>query len=401
MNTMKLMYKTAVIVLLVAVFGLNSFMAASAVEKQPLEVETAVSIPVETTLTDQGVRRSHTVWLEMINGAKSSLDFELFYLAGKDKDILDPIIDAVIKAADRGVRVRFLVGPVNKSMRKNTVAVLDRFKNHKGISHTFFDWRKLTGGIQHAKYFIVDRKEVFVGSQNFDWRAMKHIHETGLRIKHPAIAEALHRIFEADWLFNNGDKTAYEKLKQGKPLTFPKNLYLVSTPAQCNPPGVKTAIDELIHLIDAAKKKITIQLLKFHEDVWKRTEDWTLISDALTKAAKRGVTVKMLISNWQIKKPGLAALKKLAKEEKIHVKIVTIPDSKTGFIPYARVIHSKVMRIDDMLCWVGTSNWGYGYFYNSRNVEVVTRHAETAAALDRLFLALWTSTYAVPVEKAD
>ena len=39
----------------------------------------------------------------------------------------------------------------------------------------------VAGGVQHAKFFIVDGEEVFLGSQNFDWRALKHIHELGVR----------------------------------------------------------------------------------------------------------------------------------------------------------------------------------------------------------------------------
>ena len=82
----------------------------------------------------------------------------------------------------------------------------------------------------------------------------------------------------------------------------------------------------------------------------------------------------------------------------IVVKFATIPPSREGFIPYARVIHSKVMRIDKDLSWVGTSNWGHGYFYTSRNVEVITYNPSIAQTLDRLFSRLWKSPYTYPVE---
>ena len=37
------------------------------------------------------------------------------------------------------------------------------------------------GGVLHAKYFIVDDRDAFFGSQNFDWRALEHNYELGAR----------------------------------------------------------------------------------------------------------------------------------------------------------------------------------------------------------------------------
>ena len=77
----------------------------------------------------------------------------------------------------------------------------------------------------------------------------------------------------------------------------------------------------------------------------------------------------------------------------IEVRFAVIPPARRGFIPYARVIHSKVMRVDDDISWVGTSNWGYDYFFRSRNVEVVLRRPAVARVLDEIFLSLWNGPY--------
>ena len=58
---------------------------------------------------------------------------------------------------------------------------------------------QLSGGIIHAKYLLVDGKQAFVGSQNFDWRALEHIHETGLRITDETVVSQVQAIFEQDW----------------------------------------------------------------------------------------------------------------------------------------------------------------------------------------------------------
>ncbi len=364
------------------------------------EFEVVTTIPSETLLDARGTRRAADVWVEMIAGAKERLDFAQFYLATKPGERLEPVIDAVIAAAGRGVKVRFLVGtPVNDGMKVLTFAVVERLKKHSNIDVTMFNWKELTGGILHAKYFIVDGAVAYLGSQNFDWRALKHIHETGLLIKEKHFAQGLTAIFEADWRYNNGDKDAYKGLAQKKSLVFPPKAYLVSSPGSFNPPGVKSGIDVLLNLIDKAKKHITVQLLDYSEARYGASKTYEDIGNALSRAAGRGVRVRMLVSDWNKRKPKVDSVKKLAKVPNIQVKFVTIPQSKkAGFIPYARVIHSKVMRIDDTLCWVGTSNWGYGYFYSSRNVEAVVHDPPTAKTLDRLFQQLWTSPYAYPVE---
>mgnify|MGYP002148736040 CR=1 FL=1 len=95
------------------------------------------------------------------------------------------------------------------------------------------------------------------------------------------------------------------------------------------------------------------------------------LDNAVRAAAARGVSIKLMVSNWNTDPLELPYLKSLAVLPNVQVKIVTLPQAKQGFIPYARVIHSKTMEIDGQVAWVGTSNWLGGYLDNSRNLEVV------------------------------
>ena len=47
-------------------------------------VEVVQSVPLETTLSVAGIRETQAVWLEMINGAQSTLDLEQFYVSDQD-----------------------------------------------------------------------------------------------------------------------------------------------------------------------------------------------------------------------------------------------------------------------------------------------------------------------------
>ncbi len=354
----------------------------------PVEVEVVTTIPVETSISGAGTRAASTVWPEMIRGARNTLDVAEFYLSTEPGSALEPVIAEVLEAGRRGVRVRILS---DAGMAMTYPGTLARLKGKPGIEARHFDWRKLNGGILHAKYFVVDGREAYVGSQNFDWRALSHIHETGLRIRDPRFARALANIFEADWRYSGGDAAAYREPTATPPVRFPKDARLVASPAEFNPPGVGNALEELIRLLDSSRQRVTVQLLSYSVETPKGR--FVPIDEALRRAAGRGVSVRLLVADWNLRPSQVAGLKGLALVPNIEVRFAVIPPAARGFIPYARVVHSKVMRVDDDVCWVGTSNWGYDYFFRSRNVEVILKHPDIARVLDRLFLSLWEGPY--------
>ena len=361
------------------------------------DVEVVTSIPVETAISRAGTRDAAVVWQEMIGGARRSLDLAEFYLSSEAGQALEPVIDAVLAAGRRGVRVRILC---DAGMAKTYPETLARFQGKPNIEPRFFDWRELTGGVLHAKYFVVDCREAYVGSQNFDWRALSHIHETGLRIRDTRLARELARIFQADWRHSGGDGAAYLPSAGAAPICFAPDALLVASPAEFNPPGVGSALEALLALLDKAQQRITVQLLSYSVEAPQKGGQgrFLIIDQALRRAAARGVNVRLLVSDWNLRRSQIEGLRELARVANIEVRFAVIPEAASGFIPYARVIHSKVLRVDDDVCWVGTSNWGHDYFFRSRNVEVVLRRPGVAKVLDALFLSLWAGPYAHKLE---
>jgi len=349
-------------------------------------VTAVVTIPVETILEADDSSSTVEAWLEMICSARRTIDLAEFYLASRAGERLEEVITALLQKARQGINVRVLA---EKKMAAVYPEVLARLTATSGIAVRLFDWQELNGGILHAKYLIVDGRECFVGSQNFDWRSLKHIHETGLRVRDTRICAALSAIFTADWDYSGGDRSAYEKLKLAKPYPFDPALRLTASPAPFLPPGVMPSLKALTELIEDAQQEITVQLLTY------TTEDgrFSTLADALKRAATRGVRVRMLIADWNLRPEGLVGLRRLARIEGVEVRVAAIPPAREGFIPYARVIHSKVMRVDRDRCWLGTSNWGEDYFQRSRNIELIVESASLAVVLDGLFRSLWESPY--------
>lgn len=121
-----------------------------------------------------------------------------------------------------------------------------------------------------------------------------------------------------------------------------------------------------------------------------------MTDNALRSAAARGVQIELMVANWNTK-AGYRPLKSPALVPNVQIKVVTIPPASSGFIPFARVIHSKLMTIDDEIARVGTSNWTGGYLDNSRNLELVMHSAAMSGRLDKLYQQLWNSVYAEPL----
>jgi phosphatidylserine/phosphatidylglycerophosphate/cardiolipin synthase-like enzyme len=350
------------------------------------------SIPKETALAHPDLAFAKDAWINMIHGAKGRLDFGEFYIATEPGGALEPVLTELEQAASRGVKIRFVLS--NRMLDQDPKA-LARLKAIKGLDLRIFDLGA-RHGIIHAKYFLVDGKEAFIGSQNFDWRALEHIHELGIRSTDPRIVDRLQAVFEVDWRFaldqHVPDPTAVPVLDK----VFP-DAELVASPAFLAPGQVRPAITALVQLMAQAKTHIQVQLLTY-SPVSGKGDYWPVLDDALRAASVRGVKVELMISDWVLKSRGLAHLKALSMLPGITVRIVSIPEASTGHIPFSRTIHSKYMVVDDSILWVGTSNWEQDYFMASRNVEVILRQQPLATQGGEIFKKLWTSPYAAPLE---
>jgi phosphatidylserine/phosphatidylglycerophosphate/cardiolipin synthase-like enzyme len=363
--------------------------------------ELVYTAPVETALQADDLRNTAQVWQQMFDAAKTRIDLGQFYVANQQGSLLDGVLQHLKAAGERGVKIRFLME--EKGIRISTPETLEQLKAIPNLELRIIPYQRLSGGILHAKYLLVDGEQAFVGSQNFDWRALAHIHETGLRISDAGVVGQIQAIFEQDW-------QAQALLAAGKPVpqrpyqpkaATPQGNYLVASPRAYNPAGVIDSQVELPRLLATAKQRVRVQVmdyapLSFGPDHTRPY--YATIDNALRSAAARGVQVDLMVANWNTKKPDIAWLKSLAVVPNVQVRIVTIPPASSGFIPFARVIHSKIMTIDGETAWIGTSNWTGGYLDNSRNLELVLHNPAMSQRLDMLYSQLWDSVYAEPIK---
>lgn len=392
---------------------------------QDFDIELVESIPVETSLDNPDIRNTQEVWLEMINSAQKTLDIEQFYISNKDGEALDTIIKAIIAAGERGVRIRVIV---DAKMYNTYPETVDMLKTKKNIEIGLFDVEKIFGGIQHSKFIIADSVNYFIGSQNFDWRALSHIHELGIHFKgkfdysdknnpnpfrflNDSIIKKFNFNIFSEWylhLFNYdfhivkdlpSPLARYNILQLNEMYTFNTisydtvRLFPCISPVVYREPLLWEDIYSIIKIIANSKTELLLQFLTYNPYT-KDSTYWGEIDSTIINAANRGVKVKLIVSDWCLYEPALSHLKYLSSIPNIEVKYTSIPDWSGGYIPYARVEHCKFIISDNKTFWLGSSNMEKSYFYNSRNVGIVVENDKLSSQVRDIFYKSWDSEYA-------
>jgi phosphatidylserine/phosphatidylglycerophosphate/cardiolipin synthase-like enzyme len=369
--------------------------APSSAPEEDIELVESVPLETERILGHADIRNAKDVWPQMIDRATKTLDFEEFYLSDTDeagaggKSGLTPTLDALDRAHKRGVKIRVVADAV---MAPKYPATLDRLRSF-GAEVRIIDCKPRYGGVQHAKFFVVDGTDAFVGSQNFDWRALDHIQEMGVRLHSAAYAGALSDVFATDWgLADPKTPSTFRVHEHSVPPGF------FASPAPWLPDNQAADLPHIVALLDGAKTHVDLQVLTYSTTMRDKST-FTTLDDALRRAAGRGVKVRVMVSSWGVK-PGsheLASVQALATVPNIEVHSFTIPPFSGGDIPFARVAHSKFLIIDDTTAWVGTSNWEGDYFTKTRNVAVVTSSPKVVTPLKSVFVTDWGSPMAATV----
>lgn len=258
------------------------------------------------------------------------------------------------------------------------------------------------GGIQHAKYFVVDNSDCFVGSANFDWVALTHVHEIGVHVSDKTVADQLESIFAIDWNLGAPAIGEYPPLVTNVECDHPPalpNLHVVASPLGSQsllPNGVPDTIDTIVKTLDNGKSLIEIQVYDYSTSLFQSKEHWQKLDNAIRAAAARGLQVRLLVDKNALS-GGKADLQALAHLKNIEVRKVDIPQWSGGFIPFSRLVHSKYLIADKSTAWVGSENWSPSYFTTTRNVGLILTAPNIVSQLQEVFDRVWTSPYTSPL----
>ncbi|XP_062921537.1 5'-3' exonuclease PLD4 isoform X3 [Mobula hypostoma] len=318
-----------------------------------------------------GYQSIYNSWMNLINMANSSLDIASFYwtLTGSDINVTDPtskygeiILDELGKLPLRRVNVR-VASSILKFPHQESSDL--KILKEKGIQIRNVNFQKIMHGVLHSKLWIVDKKHLYIGSANMDWRALTQ-----------------------------------------------------SSPPRLCPKGRTTDIDAILSGINAARKFLYISVMEYFPTsrFLRHVLYWPLIDDSLRKAAiERRVHIQLLVGYWKHSDKSMLAylqsLQALRNVKKVHfdVKIFIVPLGKFSKIPYARVSHAKYF-VTENIAYIGTSNWSYDYFNTTTGVGLLinqTSGYEEEAdntihyQLKSLFQRDWNSNYSITLDDLE
>ncbi|XP_076590378.1 5'-3' exonuclease PLD3 [Chaetodon auriga] len=370
-------------------------------------------------------------WLNLMAAARSSVDIASFYwtLTNKDTGTDEPTADqgeTVLKTLAElsgKLSVRIAVNTPQQSQPQDDLKLL----NDSGADIRTVNMRELTSGVLHTKFWIVDKKHIYIGSANMDWRSLTQVKELGAVVYNcSCLAADLGKIFEAYWFLGESRTipspwpTSFSTLyNKDTPLQLPLNdtpshVYLSSSPPSFCAAGRTPDLQSILSVMEDAQSFIYIAVMNYLPtmEFSHPKRYWADIDTQLRRVGyEKRVKVRLLISCWASTQPvmfpflkSLASVYDPKSKLDIQVRLFVVPASpKQKEIPFARVNHNKYM-VTDKIAYIGTSNWSGDYFVSTAGSALVVNQTASQSLeptvqsqLKAVFERDWSSSYSTPL----
>ncbi|TRZ10480.1 hypothetical protein HGM15179_016621 [Zosterops borbonicus] len=372
-------------------------------------------------------------WLELLTTARHSVDIASFYwtLTNEDTHTHEPsaaqgerVLSELLQLPGRGVSVRVAVSAPSAKAPLDDLKALES----SGAAVRTVDLPRLTGGVLHTKFWLVDGAHLYVGSANMDWRSLTQVKELGAAVYNcSCLAQDLGKIFEAYWALGVPEASIpapwpdnfSTSFNAETPLELPLNgtaaaVYFSSSPPALCPSGRTEDLSALLGVIEGAEQFVDVAVMSYLPGTeFSRPERfWPPIDDGLRRAVvERGVRLRLLAGCWGHSRadmfPFLRSLAALASDRtgfRVAVRLFLVPASAAqSRIPYARVNHNKYM-VTDKAAYVGTSNWSGDYFERTAGSALVVAQPGAGGGagtfrqqLQDVFERDWSSGYSVDI----
>ncbi|KAM7398906.1 hypothetical protein PAMP_018211 [Pampus punctatissimus] len=400
----------------------------------PCKISLVESIPEGLEFNSSTTHPSiYQTWLSLISEARSSVDIASFYwtLTNKDTHTDEPtayqgetILKKLAELSGK-LSVRIAVNTPQESQLQNDLKLL----KDSGADIRTVNMRKLTSGVLHTKFWVVDKKHIYIGSANMDWRSLTQVKELGTVVYNcSCLAADLDKIFEAYWFLGESQSipspwpTSFSTLyNKDTPLQLPLNgtpssVYLSSSPPSFCADGRTSDLQSILSVMEDAQSFIDIAVMNYLPtmEFSHPKRYWADIDTQLRRVAyEKRVKVRLLISCWVSTQPvmfsflkSLASVHDLKSKLDIQVRLFVVPASpQQKKIPYARVNHNKYM-VTDKIAYIGTSNWSGDYFVSTAGSALVVNQTASQSLeptvqsqLRDVFERDWSSSYSTPLSQ--
>ncbi|XP_061468284.1 5'-3' exonuclease PLD4 isoform X3 [Rhineura floridana] len=317
----------------------------------------------------------YQAWMELLNMTQESIHMASYYwtLTGEDlgvndtsskqgEDVLQKFESLLLK----NLSVFIATSVPSKTKNSTDLEVLKR----KGAHVKKINFGQLTHGVLHTKFWIVDRKHIFLGSANVDWRALTQVKEVGVLISNcSCLANDLWKTFKTYWDLGEPNATIPSpwpsnystNINSHSPLEVQFNgtttkAYFSASPSSFCPGGRTSDLEAVLDVIYDAEEFVYVSIMEYFPTSRFRHPPryWPPIDNALRRVAlEHSIRIRLLVNCWiHTDSSMFRYLKSLSVLNDPHanitveVKIFTVPVGNHTNIPFARLNHSKYMVTD-------------------------------------------------------
>jgi phosphatidylserine/phosphatidylglycerophosphate/cardiolipin synthase-like enzyme len=290
--------------------------------------------------------------LSAINGAKEALNIRMFLFTDTT------LIEAVIAAHQRGVKVRVMLNPARRSGESENEEARELLTG-AGIevrdSNPAFD-------LTHQKSMVIDNGTGFVESLNWEPKDLTVTRDYAVVTTRGHEVAEMVACFDADW-----DHQEFTP-SDGSPLIW------------CPNNGRRRVAE----FIDSTKHSLWLQNERYQDQV---------IIERLVRAVTRGVKVHILAKPPHSLKPdklieGVGGLRIL---QDVGAKVHTLKHLK---------LHAKMLLADGKRAIVGSINIAPGSFDSRRELAIETDSPETVARIEKTAAHDWSMSHLLDLSDA-
>ena len=289
--------------------------------------------------------------LDAIDHASTSLRIKMFLFS-------DPhMLEAVIRAHRRGVKVRLMLNPTRRDGKTENEA------SRKQLSDAGIE---VTDGspafeVTHEKSMVVDDKSAWIMSLNWETKNLTETRDYAVVTSHVHEVNEVIECFEADWA--------------RRPFEAGEHSHMI----WC----VGNARQRIALFIDEAKHSLWVQNERYQDP---------LIIEHLVRASRRGVKVHIMARPPHTLKDeklieGVAGLRTL---DDVGVKVHKVHGLK---------LHAKLLFADGARAIIGSINLSPGSFNSRRELAIEVRDGEVVDRIHKLVHADWKNSR--PMDLSD
>jgi cardiolipin synthase len=129
---------------------------------------------------------------DLMESARSSISITMAYFAPDDE-----LIEEMVRAAKRGVRVRLML-PGRSDVHLLTLAARSFYETLMAAGVEVYERQRV---VLHSKCMVVDGKTSLIGSTNIDYRSIEYNLESSVIIRNETFGRQMEDLFENDVLY--------------------------------------------------------------------------------------------------------------------------------------------------------------------------------------------------------